>query len=102
MTSSPDISPHRGREIDLIITGQKPLAYFADELLVETFVHRGYTRSLIFKHGEERRAEMFRRAYHMNERGLISDRVAHARCGLLLGYSKDQVRSFLLRDEMLR
>jgi len=82
------INPHWGREVDLMAAGEKHLALFMRP-----------TPYLVCHQGYEHLIRMWKRACDMKHKGLISDQSAHIRCGLLLGYKKDDIRSFLKREE---
>jgi hypothetical protein len=95
--------PHFGKEFGMLERGEKQIAYFGrPKIGVMTFAYHGTERTLFYRKGSEHFVRKFVRAFSMHERGLIKASTAHARCGLLLGYNKDEVRSFLHRNENLR
>lgn len=99
--------PHRGRERSLMEAGKRlayffdrgPLRDFSDEFIKEC--HEG-DRYLVYRIEDRSLATSFKRTYSMVRRGSISDRSAHARCGILLGYSKEEIKYFLRRGERIQ
>lgn len=103
------INPHANRELEMMADGTKNLAHFFRRptsvpvgFHSVTFLFRNIERTLIYREGHEHLVSMWLRAHSMHARGLISSQSAHARCGWMLGYTKDHIRDFLKREEQLR
>jgi hypothetical protein len=105
--------PHTGCELALMERGGKPMAMLFDKWRLgqfdDRFVKRrikttvGWSKFVVFRPEQSCRAEMLQRTFSMYERGLISYRVANDRIGLLLGYTKTQIRQYGERlDGMMR
>jgi hypothetical protein len=82
--------------------GMKPLAYlfirddrFGDDFEVDVHLFVGWPRYLVYRRGNERLANSWKRSDEMFFAGKISLVSAHARRGVLLGYTKDQIRSYV-------
>ena len=108
--------PHEGRKLELMLTGKKPAAWLYDEDFdIDEFLPyikdgtfsakefdygdkypnlRGYVVTLP---GEEWRANKLQKLFNDSEKYFKADKEAlwHARVGLLLGYSNEQIRRFI-------
>lgn len=99
-------NPHTSHEVELMDVGKR-LAFvpssenykWNQKFILEPFDE---TRMLVYRNGDQVYAQCFKRAYRMHAEGKISANTAHARCGLLLGYEKSAIRSFLQRLSNLR
>jgi len=91
-----------------MLRGTKKLAYLSGDqnvefeshgFVVEPFQCCGSQRWLAYRPYDSWRANAWRRTYDMYYSGRICKRYADARCGVLLGYTKKQIRWFLGRKD---
>ena len=107
------IGPHEGQEVQLLLSGEKPLAllgpkefakckpYIKSGKLVSAGRVNGYARSsmyLVTVPGQEWRGRQFKKAYDLLKllpRRGVESKPYHIKLGLLLGYPKEAIRHFI-------
>ena len=109
------LGPHQDRERNLMIGKLKPLAAFIEpvdfinywincikENNLITYCHfecaitgKPYKSYFIAQEDQEWRIRSFINTLTRYTSGKMNKAIFHARCGLLLGYTKDEIRTFL-------
>jgi len=114
------IGPHENRTMNLMRMGHKPIAliseyetrYWKDEAETQGYHHESFllrfqplgkveTRHLYYYPGQEWRVRRLIRCYRSRERQGFWTPIEQARVGFLLGYTKQCIRAFLIRTELI-
>ena len=108
--------PHEGRLVTLMLAGKKPAAW-ADEIDIDafkpyikdgTFIAHDFDYGDRYPHpgwvitlpGEEWRAAKLQKIYNNSKKYKEAgkENLWHARVGMLLGYSNEDIRKFITQD----